>query len=136
MKALTICQPWAWAIAAGHKLVENRGKPFSYRGPLAIHAGLSRTWLERERPFACEWPDLYGVDFPAKDELVFGAVVAVAELYDCVKVEEIGQLPGGRWASGPWCLLLRDIRKLPQPVPCKGQLGLWVPPALGSIPQC
>lgn len=45
MKALTVHQPWAWAIAQGYKAVENRGTkpPGQVRVPgkrLAIHAGL------------------------------------------------------------------------------------------------
>lgn len=39
MKALTVQQPWAWAIIHGGKSVENRTQAWSYRGPLAIHAG-------------------------------------------------------------------------------------------------
>lgn len=40
MKALTIQQPYAWAVANGHKTVENRtGPAWKYRGPIAIHAG-------------------------------------------------------------------------------------------------
>jgi hypothetical protein len=39
MKALTVQQPWAWAIIHGGKDVENRTQLWSYRGPLAIHAG-------------------------------------------------------------------------------------------------
>lgn len=33
MKALTICQPCAELICLGEKSVENRGRPWSYRGP-------------------------------------------------------------------------------------------------------
>lgn len=44
MKALTICQPYAAAIAKGLKPVENRWAT-AYRGPLLIHAGASRKWL-------------------------------------------------------------------------------------------
>lgn len=40
MRALTIHGPWAWAIAAGHKTVENRSWTTNYRGTLAIHAGI------------------------------------------------------------------------------------------------
>src|SRR3954452_3561016 len=40
MKALTIRQPWAALIMAGSKDVENRVRPTSFRGRLAIHAGL------------------------------------------------------------------------------------------------
>lgn len=36
--ALSIRQPWAWAILAGWKDVENRSRPFQYHGPLFIHA--------------------------------------------------------------------------------------------------
>lgn len=38
MKALTVQQPWAWAIFNG-KTIENRTQAWTYRGPLAIHAG-------------------------------------------------------------------------------------------------
>ena len=42
MRALTVRQPWAWAIIHGGKDVENRTRNLtgSYRGPVAIHAGL------------------------------------------------------------------------------------------------
>jgi hypothetical protein len=41
VKALTVQQPWAWAIVHGGKDVENRSRNLagSYRGPVAIHAG-------------------------------------------------------------------------------------------------
>lgn len=40
MKAITVKQPWAWAIRWGFKPVENRSQRTAYRGKLAIHAGL------------------------------------------------------------------------------------------------
>lgn len=39
VKALTIQQPWSWAIATGTKRVENRTWSTTYRGPLINHAG-------------------------------------------------------------------------------------------------
>ena len=39
LKALTIKQPWAWAIVAGHKDVENRSWSTPYRGWIVVHAG-------------------------------------------------------------------------------------------------
>lgn len=45
MRALTVQQPWAWAIVHGGKDVENRTQAWGYRGPLAIHAGAR--WSER-----------------------------------------------------------------------------------------
>ena len=44
MRALTVQQPWAWAIFHG-KAIENRTQQWAYRGPLAIHAGVR--WSER-----------------------------------------------------------------------------------------
>lgn len=38
-------QPWAWAIVAGGKTVENRTQLWTYRGPLLIHAG--QRWSDR-----------------------------------------------------------------------------------------
>jgi hypothetical protein len=41
MRAITVRQPWAWAIVHGGKDVENRTRNIAgaYRGPVAIHAG-------------------------------------------------------------------------------------------------
>lgn len=41
IRALSITQPWAWAIIHG-KTVANRTRPTHHRGVLAIHAG--KTW--------------------------------------------------------------------------------------------
>lgn len=80
MKALTILQPWAHLIAFGAKRVENRSWITGYRGPLVIHAGKSdRLITERDR-------ELY----PA---MAFGAIVAVAELVECVRLGELNVPP-------------------------------------------
>jgi ASCH domain-containing protein len=39
MPALSIRQPWAWAICAGCKDVENRSWNTKHRGPFVVHAG-------------------------------------------------------------------------------------------------
>lgn len=43
-KALSVLEPWAWAIVAngGWKSVENRTWSTAYRGPLALHASSAR----------------------------------------------------------------------------------------------
>lgn len=45
VRALTVKQPWAWAIMYGGKTIENRTAAWSYRGPLLIHAGSA--WSKR-----------------------------------------------------------------------------------------
>ncbi|MDT0635063.1 ASCH domain-containing protein [Spectribacter hydrogenoxidans] len=122
MKALTICQPYAHLIAIDEKRVENRSWPTRYRGPLAIHAGKSRKMLA---------PDIHA-RYP---DMVFGAVVAIAELIDCLPADEIEdrlhdqRYPFLKWQAqhigGPWCWVLSDTQPLAEPDPCGGSLGLW-----------
>lgn len=118
MKALTICQPYAELIARGEKVIENRTWPTGYRGPLLIHAGKSRAWLSDDDHTKAN----YGIDVAA---VPFGAVVAVVDLVDCVRV---GQLPpslaGNEHANGPWCWILANVRRV-EPVVMRGAQGLW-----------
>lgn len=120
MKALTICQPWAWAILAGLKRVENRTWMTGHRGVLAVHAGKSRQWL-------CDvLPDGTPVDH---GRLIYGAVLGTVEVTDCVRVEEV---KGDPFASGPWCWLLRNPVLLPEPIPWAGKPGLFDVPSLAQ----
>ena len=118
LKALTVLQPWAWAIAAGHKRVENRTWATGYRGPLAIHAGKSDRMLALGREFL----ERRGVIVPADNDLVYGAVIAVATLVDCVPADDASSDP---WAFGPWCWRLADVRALDVPVSCRGRQNLF-----------
>jgi hypothetical protein len=115
MKALTICQPWAHAILHLGKTVENRTWATAYRGPLVIHAGKSRKYLgDRLND---------GSPTPPESAMSFGAIVGVVQLVNCLPVRQVD--PGNVWAEGPWCWLLADPRPLAQPVPYRGQMGLF-----------
>jgi hypothetical protein len=164
VKALTVQQPWAWAIVHGGKDVENRTQAWSYRGPLAIHAGTR--WSERGGRSGLVWDalrDRYGWPtgpVTARDDRrpgfdairPLGAIIGVVDLVDVHTAEpEIENDSGsGVWASAccesPWGeqayeehggrtrrdivhLVLEHPRPLAEPIPCKGRLGLWTPPA-------
>jgi hypothetical protein len=139
MRALTIIQPFAHLIATGVKRVENRTWPTHYRGPLAIHAGKARSYNGTSVAEMCEDDDID----PAT--LAFGAVVAVAELVDCVALTP-GRLTATSyqrdltpaWAAakhqwlddhehreGPVCWVLANVRRLAVPVVVNGDRGLW-----------
>ncbi len=137
IKALTIRQPWASAIANGKKKVETRGHRTCYRGPLLIHAGQSRIHLALGKTrLLAGIPDLHG-DPP------LGAIIAVCELVDCIPTAELAlysvpvsrlelnraewrqELALGDYSAGRYGWVLNNVRKLPEPIPYRGQQGLW-----------
>jgi hypothetical protein len=123
MKALSVCQPWAWAIVHGIKTIENRWRRTHYRGPLVIHASRSRRYCQGD--YSQLLPGL-----PAWDELDYGALIGVVEVIGCVPLEEVEDDP---FAVGPWCWILRRPRRI-QPVPFKGQVSLFnVPDQLAVL---
>jgi hypothetical protein len=114
MKALSVCQPWAWGIVHGLKTIENRFRRVHYRGPLVIHASRSRRYCRGD--YSGLLPGL-----PPWDALDYGALVGVVELVDCVPLTEV---EGDPFAVGPWCWLLRRPRRL-RPVPFAGQVSFF-----------
>jgi hypothetical protein len=119
VKALTVHPQWAWAIAAGHKPIENRTWATKYRGTLAIHAGSSQASEHVARKLFAE----LCLDVPARFDR--GAIVAVVDLVDCRRVADTDSV----WAEGPFCWRLANVRRLGKPVPCRGRLSLWRLPA-------
>lgn len=113
MKALTVCQPYAELIARGLKPIENRTWYTPYRGPLAIHAGKSREWMDDG-------------DLEAYPDMAFGAVVAIVELVKCVRLDDLPvSLRHHQHANGPWCWVLEHVRRVVPPVEARGAQGLW-----------
>jgi hypothetical protein len=130
VKALTVRQPYAWAIATGAKTVENRSRPTKHRGSLAIHAGAA--WHQAgaldERVTAAvdpwRYPHEAGQPADATSPLfVFRAVVAVVHLVDCHQADDGCCAPWGD--PGCWHWVLTRPWPLPEPVPASGRLGLW-----------
>lgn len=116
---LSIRQPWADLILEQRKTIEVRSWPTNHRGVLLIHAG--------KQPDRAADRAL-GVQL---DDRVYGAIIGSCELYDCIQFDEsswealrdahlnLGGLCGRRYG---W--LLRGARRLQQPIPAKGKLGL------------
>jgi hypothetical protein len=110
LRALTVKQPWAWAILFAGKDVENRSWSTKYRGPLLIHAGSSR---DRDAVL----PRRRGVAEP--NEHVLGAILGIVDLLDVVEQSR------SRWFSGPFGWILANPRPFHSPVTCPGRLSLW-----------
>jgi hypothetical protein len=121
MKALSLWQPWASAMAMGLKTVETRCWGAAYRGQLAIHA--AKRWTRDEREFA------QAMGLPI--DLPLGAVVAVGTLEAIHQTDVIrdrledGELAWGNYAPGRFAWVFRNIRALPHPVPCLGRQGFF-----------
>ena len=125
MKALTLTQPWATAVAIGVKQIETRSWSTTYRGPLAIHA--AKGWTAADREFAQTERTLGRIP----PRIPLGAVIATCELYDVCPAEEIGLLASaierlyGDYSPGRFAWMLTNVHPLPEPVPARGSLGLW-----------
>jgi hypothetical protein len=106
MKALSLQEPFASLVRDSKKLVENRSwaPPASLIGErIAIHRSGSG-----------------------------GAIIATARIVGVVLPEvALAILPEDQedHICGPLCWLLADVRRLKEPVPCKGRLSLWDAPA-------
>jgi len=125
MKALSIWQPWASAIASGVKQYETRSWPTKYRGPIAICA--SKKWNDDLFELAAEylgrWPG-FPEDWP------LGAVVATAHLVECRRTEDmiadIGlmEITLGDFSPGRFAWRLESVVKIP-PIEYRGRQGLF-----------
>lgn len=149
MKALTVQQPYAWAIVHGGKTIENRTTLWKYRGPLAIHAGAR--WSERGGRSPLVWDalrDRYGwptgpvaamrdprpgFDAIRPDGIIIGVVdltgahPALPGCCDSPWAEREYVEAGGRTRRALVHYVLANPRPI-APVPATGRLGLWTPP--------
>jgi len=126
MKAVTLTQPWATAVARGVKRIETRGWSTGYRGWLAIHA--AKGWTVADREFALEaafpYLGLYPEQYPR------GVVVCVAKLVDVRPVEKLPRVSVEDWLfgnfePGRFGWVLEDVYAFGEPVPAVGKQGLW-----------
>jgi len=138
LRALTIREPWAWAIAYGGKDVENRSWPApSWCTSIAVHAGAGWDTDGEDSPLVRrKWSATTGRGPLSRKSgfMPFSAILAVARISGCHPDAECRSAPTSRHCS-PWALpdqwhwTLADIQPLPDPVPCTGKLGLWHLPA-------
>ena len=120
LPALSIRQPWAWAIVHQGKDIENRTWQTKFRGRFLIHAAKGCTPDE----YLTTIHELIGRGMipmdsePAYGAIERGGIVGEAELVDCVNASR------SRWFAGPYGFLLRNVKPLPF-TPCKGALGFF-----------
>jgi hypothetical protein len=104
IRALSIKQPYPHYIFNQGKDVENRDWPTRGRGWFLIHAGVSKSELDKE--------DETDMALPR------GGVVGAARIVDCVSDMD------SNWFFGKYGFVLRDAFPVPL-IPCRGQLGFF-----------
>lgn len=127
LRALTLWQPWAHAVAHLGKRIENRPwRPWpSIVGQVvAIHAA-AKVSLADEAEAAAFIRQRTGHVVPGG--VPRGAIVATARVMGVVTAS------ASPWFMGPYGWTLDDVIALPAPVPCRGAQGLWpVPPEVAA----
>lgn len=120
-KALSVRQPWAWAIMFAGKDVENRSwqamnHGLNVRGRIALHAAQGMTRKEYEA--AAEFMASIGVECPPAIDLWRGAIIGTVEIVDAVKKSN------SPWFFGPRGLVLANPQSF-VPAPVSGCLGFF-----------
>lgn len=133
MIALSIRQPWAWAIIRPDltdpveraqaydggliKDIENRSWETRYRGDFLIHAGKE---FDKQAMSAkgLEWFRDRGIRIPPADQLERGGIVGMANLFGCVKESD------SPWFFGEFGFQLRRARPL-RFMPVTGKLSFF-----------
>ena len=128
MRALTLKQPWLYAIEHLGKRVENRTWKIPYALQcqwIALHAGKSKDKHEWE---AVEIIHGEKINIPVP----LGAITAVAKFSCVVALDSIDLSDPDdirKWAFGPYVWMIGDLALLEFPIPCRGMLGPWTVPA-------
>ena len=126
MKAISIRQPWAWAIVTIGKDIENRNWPTRYRGPVLVHASSGCTQREylAAKEFILEAVDErfkgQGIVFPSWKSIVKGGIIGQVEITDCVEESD------SPWFVGRYGFKLANP-KHHRFVKCKGTTFFFTP---------
>lgn len=137
MIALSVRQPWAWAIIHAGKDIENRSwqavnHGLRQRGRIAIHAakGMTRDEYEDAANFINRLALAPNPQCPKAADLLRGGIIGTVEVVDVVEES------ASPWFFGPRGLVLRDPRPC-QFVPAIGALGYfnWLEADPSIVPQ-
>jgi len=133
LKAITLWQPWASAMAYQLKRNETRSYPTKHRGPLLIHAAAHKpnrydwdilTWAPIAKALA-EKGITDTKHFP------LGVAVCVVNVVDCVPVEKIRDSLSpveralGNYENGRFAWVTEFLYFIEKPIPMKGSQGFW-----------
>lgn len=137
LRALSVRQPWAWAIIHAGKDIENRGRHTAHRGLVLIHAssGMSLDEYAEAHNFMLN-RGLPAERLPPAGDLDRGGIIGAAELVDSIDAADARS--ANPWWMGPRGLVLASPRAIPF-APCRGTVFplLWKPDeSTGKAAMC
>jgi hypothetical protein len=120
LKCLSLRQPYAELVAQGRKTIETRRWNTNFRGKFLIHAS---------KAIDKEISAFLNIDC---SKLAKGAIIGIARLYDVKKYTSKEDFLADKTAhlsdnfSNPkYGFLLKDAKKLNEPIPVLGRLGFF-----------
>lgn len=144
---LTLYEPYAALMRVGAKVIETRGRPTKYRGPLGIHAAktVPPAYMEAfrnpqirralEKAGYTEWDDF---------EAELGTIVCVVNVIDCRRIEASGVIPDnlmntcwtyppeepelsfGNYTPGRFAWITDGLPcRFIEPITARGKQGIW-----------
>lgn len=127
--ALSVRQPWAWAIIHGGKVIENRTKGAVRTGGMtcrriAIHSASAMTRAEYE--WGLDRLARHGVTCPRPEALIRRALIGAVDVVDIVTESD------SPWFGGP-CGLVLENPVACAPVPATGHLGYFAWQRSGAV---
>ncbi len=144
MRAISLWQPWASAMALGLKKIETRSWNVRARTceRIAIHAAARRNHRDETQALLdiAEFLEERGGDRATLqplfdlDALPRGAVIGVGRFHGCAQTEQRGFIERlsplehslGNYAPGRYAWMFDRVDRLPKPVPMRGKQGLWI----------
>ena len=132
MKAITLIQPWATLLVSGHKTVETRAWATNHRGPLLIHAGVSKNrvidFLFTQEPFASCLKEL---GYQCSKDLPRGKIVGIVTVESVAKAEDISknlsekEKAFGDFRQGVFSWICKNPIIFKNPIPLRGELRIF-----------
>lgn len=130
--ALSLRQPWLWAILHAGKRIENRTWATKYRGRIRLHA--AKTWDAEGEEYIRKTVGVCPTEAALKSLGQLGAHLGEVTAIDCWALDEVTRLCDPEfeheqdpWIFGPICWVLKDLIAYPDPIPGQGYPGLYFP---------
>ena len=122
--AITVYQPWGWAIFNAGKDIENRPYATLVRGRVAIHTaqrGTQVRYVQAKDYIKAAYSISHSesLHVPERDSVIKGAIIGLVDIVDCVNYHS------SPWFMGGYGYLLANPLALPEPIYCMGAEGFW-----------